>query len=153
MPVIDNLSAANSSFVIQYGNYTDFNIWILLIGASILLMLASRFISNRDEAGRFILSVLSVLLAIAAIWGSLGIAHFNYTSGATMVSNNSSPNQSITYNYIYPVQQVVASPASTIVCIILTIFVFLNALDIFITILQKAPEAEAARPKRGVGRI
>jgi hypothetical protein len=84
MPVIDNLSAANSSFIIQYGNYTDFNIWILLIGASILLMLASRFISNRDEAGRFILSVLSVLLAIAAIWGSLGIAHFDYTSGATM---------------------------------------------------------------------
>lgn len=142
MPVINNLTASNSSFVIQYGNYTDFNIWILIIGISIILMIVSRYISNRDESGRFLISVLAVLLAVAAVWMSLGIAHLDYTSGASLVSNNSSLNETITYNYVYPVQQVVASAASTIICILITIFAFLNALDIFITIVQKAPEEE-----------
>ena len=142
MPVISNLSAANSSFIIQYGNYTDFNIWILVMAISLGLMLASRYISLRDEGGRFLISVLAVLLAGSSIWMSLGIAHFEYTSGASLVANNSSINQSITYNYIYPVQQVVASPTLTIICIVLTIITFLNALDIFLNIIQKAPESE-----------
>jgi hypothetical protein len=138
MPVISNLTASNSSFVIQYGNYMDFNVWVLIIVASVILMLASRYISNRDEAGRFLISVLSVLLAIAAIWGSLGLAHLEYTQGASLVSDDGSI--ITTTNYVYGVQQVVASPALTIICIVLTIFAFLNALDIFITIMQKAPE-------------
>jgi|WetSurMetagenome_2_1015567.scaffolds.fasta_scaffold66737_3 hypothetical protein len=152
MPVINNLTASNSSFVIQYGNYMDFNIWLLIVAISIGLMLFSRYISNKDEAGRFLLSVLAVLLAIAAIWGSLSLAHLDYTSGASIISNDSTINESITYNYVYPVQQVVASQGLTIICIILTIFVFLNALDIFITILQK-PQEQDMKTKRGVGRI
>lgn len=153
MPVISNLTASNSSFIIQYGNYMDFNIWVLIIAVSVILMLVSRYISAKDEAGRFLLSVLSVILAISAIWGSLGLAHLEYTQGASLTNvTNTTLNESITYNYVYPVQQVVASPALTIICIVLTIFTFLNALDIFITILQKPPEQDM-KMKRGVGKI
>lgn len=153
MPVISNLTASNSSFIIKYGNYMDFNIWVLIIAVSVILMLVSRYISAKDEAGRFLLSVLSVILAISAIWGSLGLAHLEYTQGASLTNvTNTTLNESITYNYVYPVQQVVASPALTIICIVLTIFTFLNALDIFITILQKPPEQDM-KMKRGVGKI
>jgi hypothetical protein len=142
MPVISNLSASNSSFIVQYGNYTDFNIWVLILAASLILMLASRYIPIRDEAGRFLISVLAFLLAVSSIWMSLGIANLQYTSGASIVANNTSLNQTITYNYIYPMQQVLASPALTVICIILTVLTFLNALDIFIVVMQKSPEQD-----------
>ena len=150
MPTITDLNATNSSFILQYGSYTDFNIWVLVIIIGVSLILISRYLSSKDDVGRFLISILAFIFGIASVWGSLGVAHFDYAHAATLVSNESSINQSITYDYVYPVQQVVASPWLTAITIILTIFAFLNALDIFMVMMQRADIDEKKRGGRGV---
>lgn len=151
MPVIQTLNATNASFTLQYGKYTDFNLWVIVIVISLALMILSRYMSQKDDVGKFLISVLSIIFALAAVWGSLGVAHFDYTQ-SNMVTVNSTgvDNQSITYTYIYPVQQVVSSPWLTGLCIVLLIFTFLNALDILIVIMQK-PSIDDMKKRGGRG--
>jgi hypothetical protein len=151
MPTIQSLSnASNNSFILQYGNYTDFNIWILILAVIIILIIASRYISQRDDVGRLLIATLAVIFSVAAVWGSLGVAHFSYTSGATLIDNESTINQSISYNYIYPVQQVIAAGWLTGVTIAILVFTFLNALDIFLIMMQ-TPSVDNMKKKNGRG--
>jgi len=150
MPTIQDLNATNSSFILQYGKYTDFNIWVMIIVVSVGLVLISRYLPTKDDVGRFLISVLAFIFGFAAIWGSLGVAHFDYAHAATLISNESTINQSITYDYVYPVQQVVASPWLTAICVILTIFTFLNALDIFMIMMQRPEVDERKKGGRGI---
>ena len=138
MPIINNISSQNSSFVLQYGAYSDFNLFLLMVSIAIVLTIVSRFLSTRDETGRLLVAVLAVLIGVAGLWMSLGVAVLGFASGATL-SNNTSGSQ-IVYNAIFPTQQVIASPILTIICLVILIFSVLNALDIFISIIQRAPE-------------
>lgn len=150
MPVIQSLNATNASFILQYGRYTDFNIWIVLLVFIILLLIASRYINPRDDIGRLLVSVLAVIFSVAALYGSLGLAHFDYTTGAALIDNQSTINQTISYNFVYPVQQVIASPWLTAVCVVLLILSFLNALDIFLIMMQR-PSSDDLKKKGGRG--
>ena len=151
MPTIQSLSnASNNSFILQYGSYTDFNVWILILAVIIILIIASRYISQRDDVGRLLIATLAVIFSVAAVWGSLGVAHFGYTQGATLMDNESTINQTITYNYVYPVQQVIAAPWLTGVSIAILVFSFLNALDIFLVMMQ-TPSIDDAKKKSGRG--
>ena len=151
MPVISSLNnATNASFVLRYGNYTDFNLWIFIFIIMIGLIIARRYINSRDDVGRLLVATLAVIFAAAAVFGSLGVAHFDYTQGATLVSNNSSINETISYSYIYPIQQVIASPWITGIAIVMLIFSFLNALDIFIVMLER-PNTDGMKKKGGRG--
>jgi hypothetical protein len=150
MPVIQSLNATNASFVLKYGSATDFSLWIMILAIIIILILASRFLPSKDDVGRFLIAVLSVIFAVAAVWGSLGLAHFDYTQGASTVDNSSDLNQTVTYNYIYPVQQSISSPWLTGICIVVLVFTFLNALDILLIMLQR-PDANDLQRKKGRG--
>lgn len=150
MPFIQTLNATNNSFVLQYKGYTDFNIWVMMFVAIIILLIASRYLSQRDDIGKLIVATLAVIFCLAATWGSLGIAHFDYANGATLIDNASTINQSITYNYIYPTMQVVSSPAITAVCVILLIISILNVIDIFLVMMQR-PNNDDIKKKGGRG--
>jgi hypothetical protein len=150
MPTIQDLNATNSSFVLQYGKYIDFNTWIAILGTAVILILVSRYLPGKDDVGRFLIATLAFIFAVAAIWGSLGVAHLDYTHGATVIANNSDINQSITYDYVYPVQQVVSSTWLTVVCILIAIFSFLNALDIFMVMMQRPEVDEKKKGGRGM---
>jgi hypothetical protein len=149
MPYIQTLNATNASFVLQYGKYTDFNLWAMVFGIIIILMIASRYLPSKDDVGKFLIATLAVIFALAATYGSLGVSHFSYTEGATLL-NDSIVNQTITYNYIYPVQQVVSTPWLTVICIIMVIFSFLNALDILIVMMER-PNVDNMKKKGGRG--
>ena len=136
MPTISNLTASNSSFIVQHGNYFDFNIFVLFLICTLGLLAYSAYIYKSNQSSGFIFSAIAILLAITATFGSLSVAHFSTVEGAVLAGNNTSVNQTITYSYIYPTQQVVASPILTVFCIILTIFAVLNCLFIFARILQ-----------------
>lgn len=151
MPMISTLNnATNASFILRYGNYTDFNLWIFVFIIMIGLIIASRYINSRDDIGRLLIATLAVIFAVAAVFGSLGVARFDYTQGATLVSNNSTINETISYSYIYPIQQIIASPWITGIAIVLLIFAFLNALDIFIVMLER-PNVDDVKKKGGRG--
>jgi len=151
MPMISTLNnATNASFILRYGNYTDFNLWIFVFVIMIGLIIASRYINSRDDIGRLLIATLAVIFAVAAVFGSLGVARFDYTQGATLVSNNSTINETISYSYIYPIQQIIASPWITGIAIVLLIFAFLNALDIFIVMLER-PNVDDVKKKGGRG--
>ena len=150
MPTIQTLNATNASFTLQYGKYTDFNLWIVIFAIIIILILASRYLNAKDDVGRLLIATLSVIFALAAVYGSLGVAHFDYTQGATIIDNASTVNESITYNYIFPVQQVIASPWLTAVCIVMLILSFLNAVDIFLVMMQR-PNVDDTKKKGGRG--
>lgn len=151
MPVIQTLNnATNASFVLKYGNYTDFNLWIFIFIIMILLVIASRYINQRDDVGRLLVATLAVIFGLAAVFGSLGVAHFDYTQGATLVSNNSTINETISYSYIYPVMQSINSPWLTGISIVMLIFSFLNALDIFIIMIER-PNVDDMKKKGGRG--
>jgi hypothetical protein len=149
MPIIQTLNATNASFVMQYGKYTDFNLWLIIVVLSILLILASRVLSQRDDVGRLLVATLAVIFALVTVWGSLSVSYLNYTAGATITGNDTT-NHSIIYNYVYPTQQVIASPWLTGVCIVLLIFSFLNAVDIFLVMMQR-PSADDTKKKGGRG--
>jgi phosphoglycerol transferase MdoB-like AlkP superfamily enzyme len=150
MPVIQSLNnASNASFVMQYGAYTDFNLWVLLLAIALILMLASRYLPPKDDTGRFITAVLAVIFGVAVVWGSLGVAHFDYMQGATY-TNTTDVNESIVYNYIYPVQQVIATPWLTGVCVVILIFAVLNAIDIFLIMMQR-PNVDDMKKRGGRG--
>jgi hypothetical protein len=150
MPSIQTLNATNASFILKYGNYTDFNLWVVLLVFIIILIIASRYLNQRDDIGRLLISVLAVIFSLSALYGSLGLAHFDYTQGASLIDNQSTINQSITYSYIYPVQQVISSPWLTGVCIVLLVLSFLNALDIFLVMMQR-PSVDDMKKKGGRG--
>jgi hypothetical protein len=151
MPMISTLNnATNASFVLKYGNYTDFNIWVMVFAIMIILVIASRYINSRDDVGRLLIATLAVIFGLAAVYGSLGVAHFDYAQGATLISNNSTVNESITYNYVYPVQQVIANQWITAISIVMMIFAILNAIDIFIVMLER-PNVDDMKKKGGRG--
>jgi hypothetical protein len=149
MPIVQSVNATNASYAIQYGQYTDFNIWVLILTIAIILMIASRCLNQRDDVGRLIIATLSVIFSLVAVLSSLSVAHIGYTNGATSIINGST-NSSMTYNYIYPVQQVVTSPWLTGICIVLLIFTFLNAVDIFLVMMQR-PTVDDTKKKGGRG--
>jgi TRAP-type C4-dicarboxylate transport system permease small subunit len=149
MPVISSLNAINASFNIQHGSYIDYNTWLIIFVISILLMIATRFLPPKDDSGRFVVALLALLLSITAIWASLGIAYMDYAQGAS-ISNITNNTSTLTQNYIYPVNQSVSAEWITIVCIINTIFSFLNLLDIFITLLQRPSEEDGKKKGRGI---
>ena len=149
MPVIQAINASNASFIFQYGKYTDFNLWIIIVLLSIILLIVSRYLPAKDDVGKFLISVLSIVFAFAAIWGSLGIAYFDYTPGVTVVDNQSI-NESINYHYVYPVEKVVTSPWITGLCIVLFVLSILNAADIILTMLQRPSEEELRKRGRGL---
>ena len=150
MSYISTLNATNASFVFRYGNYTDFNLWVLIFAIIIILMVASRYMPPKDDIGKLLVSVLAVIFALAAVWGSLGVAHLNFTNGATLIDNESTVDQTITYNYMFPTQQVISSAWLTGVCIVMLIFSFLNALDFFILMLER-PNVDNMKKKGGRG--
>lgn len=152
MPIINDLNATNASFVLQYGKYTDFNLWITMFFVTLGLMIASRCFPSKDDVGRFLIAALAFVFSIAAIWGSLGIAYIGHAPGATSVITNfnNDPNQTVTYTYEYPTQEVVANSWVTFVCIIVTIFSFINALDIYIVMMQRPDVDENRKTGRGV---
>jgi phosphoglycerol transferase MdoB-like AlkP superfamily enzyme len=150
MPMIQTLNATNSSFILEYGRYTDFNVWVLLLILVIGLIITSRYLARKDDVGRLLLSVLSIVFSVAVVWGSLSLAYFDYAQGASLIDNQSTINQSITYTYIYPVQQILSSPALTGVAIAILIFSFLNALDIFLVMMQ-TPSVDDMKKKGGRG--
>ena len=149
MPYIPVLNATNASFVLKYGNYTDFNLWVICFAIIIILMVASRLLPSRDDVGKLLVAVLSVIFALAAVYGSLSIAHLDYTQGASII-NESVMNESVTYNYIYPVQQAVSTGWLTGICIVLLIFSILNAVDIFIVMMER-PNVDNMKKKGGRG--
>jgi hypothetical protein len=150
MPVVTSLNATNASFTLTYGNYIDFNTWFIIFLLCLAFILMSRFLNPRDDVGRFIVAGLAFVFGIASIWGSLGLARFDFGQGASMVLTNTSSNQTISYNYIYPVEQVIASNWITILCVVLTIIAFVNGLDIIIRMLERSDEEEE-RKRRGRG--
>lgn len=149
MPYIPVLNATNASFILKYGNFTDFNLWVMCFAIIIILMIASRLLPQRDDVGKLLVAVLSVIFAVAAVYGSLSIAHLDYTQGATIV-NESVMNESVTYNYIYPVQQAISTAWLTGICIVLLIFSILNAIDIFIVMMER-PNVDNMKKKGGRG--
>jgi hypothetical protein len=112
-------------------------------------MIASRLLPAKDDVGRVLVSVMAIIFAIAAVYGSLGVANLDYTQGASLI-NSSAVNESITYNYVYPVQQVVSTPWLTGVCIVLLIFAILNAVDMFLIMLER-PNVDDMKKKGGRG--
>lgn len=149
MPYIPVLNASNASFILRYGNYTDFNLWLLCFAAMIILMIASRLLPTKDDVGRVLVSVLAIIFALAAVYGSLGVANLDYTQGATL-SNETVDNITTTYNYVYPVQGVISSPWLTSVCVVLLIFSILNAIDHFLIMLER-PNVDNMKKKGGRG--
>jgi hypothetical protein len=151
MPYIPVLNASNASFVLKYGNYTDFNLWLLCFAAMIILMVASRLLPPKDDVGKVLVSVLAIIFALAAVYGSLGVANLDYTQGASQV-NETELNITTTYNYIYPVQQSINSTWLTALCIVMLIFSILNAIDHFLIMLER-PTGDNIKKKGGGFRI
>jgi len=87
-----------------------------------------------------IFGALSFILSIAAIWTSLSIAYLgNFALGATYRLTN----QTTSTEYYYQVIQVVANTPTTVACIIITIFIILNVIDIAMNYMMKSDEREA----------
>jgi len=149
MPYIPVLNASNASFVLKYGNFVDFNLWLLCFAVMIILIIASRLLSPKDDVGKVLISILAIIFALAAVYGSLGVANLGYTQGASL-ENQSELNITTTYNYIYPVQQSINSVWLTSLCIIMLIFSILNAVD-HVLIMFERPNVDNMKKKGGRG--
>ncbi len=71
-------------YVFTYVPYVDVNIWILLLGISLLFFILS-YVSPR---ARMMFSGLSVLFGVAVMWGSLGLARIGYAVQETVITHN-----------------------------------------------------------------
>lgn len=139
------INSSNSSFILPIGKYTDFNIWIIIFIFAMIFIIGSRFLSSREESGRLIIAVIGLVLMIVTLYGSLGLAHVSYATGATIAVTNTTDQV-----YVYPVITPLAAPWLTAVCVVLLILAFLNALDIFLALMQK-PEVTDMKKKEGRG--
>ena len=120
------------------GNYTNVVIWFVLFVTSILAMILSRDMYVKTMRP-MIFEIISFITALAATWTSLSIAYLgNFAEGASITYTN----QTNIAAYHYEVIQVVASTWLTILCIIVTIFVVINGVDIVMRYIQKGGESE-----------
>jgi hypothetical protein len=132
MPVITNLNATNSSFLVSAGNYVDFNIWLLLFGTAIALLVVSRFF-KKDYTSSLMVGILSFLLSVAALWSSLSVARIDSAASASVVVGNT------TQQYLFPAITPLNSLPLTIVCVIVTVLCALSLIDTFLVLVQGPP--------------
>ena len=142
MPIITNLNATNSSLIMSAGNYVDFNVWLLIFGVAIVMLIVSRIFA-KDQTGGLLIGIMAFLFSVGATWSSLSVARIDSAVGAFVVTEN------LTQQYIYPSITPLNSTALTGLCIILTVFCALNIIDLFLTMLQTPPQ-EPRKPGRGV---
>jgi hypothetical protein len=132
MPVIN--TSVNSSMIVSSGSFVDFNLWLVLFGSAIILMIVSRVF--KDEIGKLMTGILSFLLALASTWTSLSVAKVEFVSSIT--------NQTVTYT---PAIQPMSSVYLTLLCVIITILCVLNLIDILSTFLNPPQPRERDRIK------
>jgi hypothetical protein len=142
MPIIADLNATNSSLLISSGNYVDFNMWLLIFGVGLAMIIVSRIFA-KDQTGGLLIGIMGFIFSVGATWTSLSVARIDNAVGAFVVNEN------ITTQYVYPTIQPMNSTALTMLCIIVTVFAALNVIDLFLSILQRPPQ-EPKKPGRGV---
>lgn len=153
MSSITCLNCTNSSYTLTYGKYLDFNIWVMIFVAILALIIISRyFIGKNDDVGSFLTSAMSIVFALALVYGSLSVAYFDYTTGAintvSVLENNTTTNY--TYTHVFPVQKVIASNYLTIISIVVVIITILNGVDIIIRMLERPDETQVKQRGRGL---
>lgn len=118
--------------------YSDVYIWGLMVIATLVCLLLSR-----DTSVKTVFPVISgmigIITSIAAVWMSLSIAYIgDFTKGITIDYINQTNSQL----YFYQVIKVVAQPWITIVCLVITIFMIINIVDIIMMYVQKSEQME-----------
>jgi|WetSurMetagenome_2_1015567.scaffolds.fasta_scaffold182716_3 hypothetical protein len=128
------INATNSTAsLLTTGSFVDFNVWLLIIGVSFVLLVVSRaFTKNLISALLF--GIVSFLFGIASVWTSLSVARIDSAVSGIAYTDTGY------IQYITPTIQPVSSLPLTILCVILVIFCALNLVDLFLTLIQEPPK-------------
>lgn len=129
----DVMNVSNASYVLSASNYVDFNLWMLLFGGGIVLLVVSRYF-KKDPIGGLLVGILSFLLAVSALWSSLSVAKIEDATSAMVVVGNT------TTQYVYPVITPLNSLPLTIICVIVVVLSALSLIDLFLGMIQEPPK-------------
>lgn len=109
-----------SPIVASYVGYTDFNIWLVMLLATLALLVVSHAV---PRAG-IVYALLSNVFAVAALWGSLGLVSFEMIMAPQVVENTM-------WVYAAPLVKQIAAPWVTGVMVALLGICILNTLYVY----------------------
>jgi PKD repeat protein len=119
-------------------NYTDIRLWAGVLILTLICMIITRN-TKFNTLRPAIFGAISFITATASIWMSLSIAYMgDFALGAIVQYSNETTKTA----YYYQVIQVVANTQTTIICIIIFVFVILNLIDIAMNYIQKGADRE-----------